>query len=46
MLGTMLMILVIVWAIKEIAEGVGIADRIKHGKQPAKEEKTTEKTEE
>ena len=33
MLGTMLMIILIVWAVKELAEGIGISDRVKYGKQ-------------
>lgn len=33
MLGTVAIILVVVWAIKELADTLGIADRIKFGKQ-------------
>ena len=38
MLGTILLIVVIVWAIKELAEGTGIADRVKYGKSERKNE--------
>jgi hypothetical protein len=33
MLGIMLMIVIVVWAIKELAEGTGISDRVRYGKQ-------------
>lgn len=36
MLTTMLMIMLIVWAIKEISEGTGLSDRVRYGKQDRK----------
>ena len=33
MLGWMIMIAIVVWAIKELAGGLGIDERIKYGKQ-------------
>ena len=38
MLTTMLMILIIVWGIKEIFDGTGLADRVRYGKQERKDE--------
>lgn len=42
MLGWILMILVVVWALKELAEGFGVTDRIKYGKQTRSETKRSE----
>ena len=38
MLSTMLMILIVVWAIKELCEGTGLSDRVRYGKQQRKNE--------
>lgn len=38
MLSTMLMILIVVWAIKELCEGTGLSDRVRYGKQTKKDD--------
>ena len=42
MLSVLLLIVIIVWAIKELAEGTGVKDRIVYGKQERERPKREE----